>query len=250
MIGSFFNCYPAFGALGRSAVAALSGAKTQFYGIITASIVIFTLLFIVEIFQYLPTAVPAAIILDAAIALVEFGDIWFLWKIRAFFDLILLTIIFAFTLIFGSQVGVLLALSLSILLVVRHSTVPHVSVLGRLPGTSRYKDVRTYSNAEVTPGVLILRIEENLYFGNIQQLKSLLIRIEKSGFGDGIKQSDTFLSVPLSAVIIDASYIPKMDATLVFSFPHPSLFLLSSFFLTLPPPSSSPPFSLSLSLSL
>jgi len=213
--GSFFNCFPAFGALGRSQVAALSGAKTQLVGLITASIVMITLLFLVQIFYYLPKSIPAAIILDAAISLLDVGDLWFLWKIRAFFDLTLLAAIFTFTLLFGSQVGVLFALSGSILLVVRHSTIPHVSILGRMPGTTRFKDVRNFPQATVTPGVLIFRIEETLYFGNIQQVRAMLMQIEKIGFGEGLKQTEDFLSCPLGAVIIDAAYLPKMDATAV-----------------------------------
>uniref|UniRef100_A0A6U1U0C5 STAS domain-containing protein n=1 Tax=Vannella robusta TaxID=1487602 RepID=A0A6U1U0C5_9EUKA len=211
--GSFFNCFPAFGALGRSQVAALSGAKTQLVGFITAAIVMITLLFLVQIFYYLPKSIPAAIILDAAISLLDVADLWFLWKIRAFFDLALLASIFTFTLLFGSQVGVLFALSGSILLVVRHSTIPHVSILGRMPGTTRFKDVRNFPQASVTPGVLIIRIEETLYFGNIQQVRAMMMQIEKVGFGEGLKQTEDFLSCPLGAVIIDAAYLPKMDAT-------------------------------------
>lgn len=174
-----------------------------------------TLLFLVQIFYYLPNSIPAAIILDAAITLLDVGDLWFLWKIRAFFDLALLTTIFTFTLLFGSQVGVLLALSGSILLVVKHSTIPHASILGRMPGTNRFKDVRNFPQASVTPGVLIFRIEETLYFGNIQQVRAMLMQIEKIGFGEGLKQSEDFLSCPLGAVIFDAAYLPKMDATFV-----------------------------------
>lgn len=174
-----------------------------------------TLLFLVQIFYYLPKSIPAAIILDAAITLLDVGDLWFLWKIRAFFDLALLTTIFTFTLLFGSQVGVLLALSGSILLVVKHSTIPHVSILGRMPETNRFKDVRNFPQAAVTPGVLIFRIEETLYFGNIQQVRAMLMQIEKIGFGEGLKQSEDFLSCPLGAVIFDAAYLPKMDATFV-----------------------------------
>ena len=174
-----------------------------------------TLLFLVQIFYYLPTSIPAAIILDAAITLLDVGDLWFLWKIHAFFDLALLASIFTFTLLFGSQVGVLFALSGSILLVVRHSTIPHVSILGKMPGSNRFKDVKTFPDAKVTPGVLIFRIEETLYFGNIQQMRAMLMQIEKIGFGDGVPQSETFLSCPLGAVIIDAAYLPKMDATAI-----------------------------------
>jgi len=215
IIGSFFNCFPAFGALGRSQVAAMSGAKTQLVGMITAGIVMLTILFLVQIFYYLPTAIPAAIILDAAIALLDVGDLWFLWKIHAFFDLALLFAIFGFTLLLGSQVGVLFALSTSILLVVRHSTIPHVSVLGRMPDSDRYKDIDNFPQAAITPGVLVLRVEETLYFGNIQQMRAMLMQIEKVGFGDGLPSTEQFLSQPLHTVIIDASYLPKMDATAV-----------------------------------
>lgn len=119
LIGSFFQVYPTFGSLMRSAVADSYGAyttrsqtpvltphigaKTQFYQIVVSTIVLMAILFFGPLFFYLPKVVLASIIIVAATGLVELEDIVFLWKVRAFKSLALLAVTFFLTILFGVE---------------------------------------------------------------------------------------------------------------------------------------------------
>ena len=78
---------------------------------------------------------------------------------------------------------------------------PHVAVLGRLPGTRQFRDVRRFAHAVRTPGVLAVRVDGQFYFGNINFIKATLARLEAQE------------AAPLEAVILDASGVNRIDAS-------------------------------------
>eukprot|EP01121_Diplochlamys_sp_Union-15-3_P013768 TRINITY_DN4322_c0_g1_i1.p1 TRINITY_DN4322_c0_g1~~TRINITY_DN4322_c0_g1_i1.p1 ORF type:complete len:681 (+),score=115.53 TRINITY_DN4322_c0_g1_i1:89-2131(+) len=212
-IGSFFQTYPTFGSLSRSAVADNTGAQSPLHNFIASIFILFTILFLGKLFYYLPVVVMAAIIIVAACWLIEIDDLMFLWKIRAWKALIQLTITFWATIILGPELGIFISLGISIFLVIQHTSLPHIAILGKKDG--KFKDVRLHPDAEVIEGVVIIRIEEPLYFANIEQIKDMFSRIEKLG-SHKAHPSDVKENVPpLWAIVIHARYIPDMDSSAV-----------------------------------
>lgn len=202
LLGSFAGAYPATGGLSRTVVNAQAGATSGVAGLMTSLLVGLTLLFLTPIFYFLPKAVLAAIIVTAAISLVDVREARHLWTVKRS-DLVMMLVTFAGTLAFGIEAGILLGVSASLAAIVLKSTLPHVAVLGRLPGTRYFRNVDRFSEAVRTPGILAVRIDSQFYFGNVNFLKETMSRLEDCE------------SVPLEAVILDASGVNRIDASAV-----------------------------------
>ncbi|PKN56154.1 MAG: sodium-independent anion transporter [Deltaproteobacteria bacterium HGW-Deltaproteobacteria-14] len=193
--------YSVTGGFSRTAVNAQAGAKTGVAALVTASIIAVTALFLTPLFNYLPKAVLAAIIVTAVLGLIEVGEVRRLWRVKRS-DLVFLVVTFAATLGLGIQQGILIGVATSIGWLVIKTTRPHTAVLGRLPQTTYYRNVKNHPSAERTPGVLALRMDARLYFGNVAHLKRILTSELGADAADGCK-----------AVVVDASSINDLDSS-------------------------------------
>ncbi|KAJ3271060.1 Solute carrier 26 [Terramyces sp. JEL0728] len=192
IISSFFGGFPGYGSLGRSAVNDAAGAKTQLAGLITGVVVFLTAIVLLPLFQYLPKAVCSSIIVVAALRLIELEDIYFIVQLHAWRDLGLLMLTFFSTVFLSIEVGTLLSVGVSLMLVVKHTTTTRLVLLGQTsiidPETGQFKtkfknlkEDGTGSHIERIEGGIIVRFEEGLFFGNVGQLKERLKRIEVHG---------------------------------------------------------------------
>jgi high affinity sulfate transporter 1 len=216
IIGSFFRTFPAFGSMTRSAVADMAGAKSQLYNIIVAFGVLGTILFLGPLFYYLPKPALCGILIVAAFNIFELTDVHLLWTMRAYKALMLLTLTFVSTIVLGIELGLLVGLGISVFIIVKNSAFPHIALLGRIPNTETYRDIAFHSEALTIPGIIIMRIDEALYFANIGQIKEMLSRIERLGshLSHPTDNAKSGLA-PLSAVIIDAQNIYGIDPSAV-----------------------------------
>jgi MFS superfamily sulfate permease-like transporter len=158
VFGSMFGIFPASGSLPRSSLNDRSGAKSQLASLVTSCIVLLTILLLLPAFRYLPSAVMAAIVgklrilfallfffssfvalifwacrfpqkldlVKAAIGLWEFEELIFLWKIRSWRDLALSILTFVLTLVLGVEGGITISVIVSILFIIRHTSMPHI----------------------------------------------------------------------------------------------------------------------------
>jgi MFS superfamily sulfate permease-like transporter len=93
-----------------------------------------------------------------------------------------MTLTLVFSIVWDIEVGVVVSLIISLLLVVHRSSKARMTILGRIPGTDRWKPINENPEAEENvPGALIVRIRENLDFANTAQLKERLRRLELYG---------------------------------------------------------------------
>ncbi len=168
--GSMISAYPVTGGFSRTAVNAQAGARTGLASLVTAGVVILTLLFLTPLFTFLPKAVLAAIIMTAVFGLVDFAEARHLWKVSRP-DLALMGLTFVATLLVGIEQGILVGVASSLLWFVWRTSQPHVAVLGQLPGTTVYRNVDRYPEAETTAGVVAIRVDAALYFANTAFLK-------------------------------------------------------------------------------
>ena len=172
--GSFFQSFPVTGGFSRTAVNDQSGAKTQMSAIISAGLIILTLLFLTPLFYHLPKAILASIILVAVIGLIDLKEMKNLWRSNRR-DLILLFITFLTTLFIGIQEGIGIGVLLSLFMVLYETSYPHYAVLGRLPNSSTYRNIKRYEDAAEIAGVLIIRFDAKLFFGNTSIFHSILL---------------------------------------------------------------------------
>ncbi|OWM70101.1 sulfate transporter 4.1, chloroplastic-like isoform X4 [Punica granatum] len=175
--GAFFSAYPTTGSFSRSAVNHESGAKTGVSGIVTGIIMGCALLFMTPLFEYIPLCALAAIVISAVIGLVDYDEAIFLWRVDKK-DFLLWTITFVATLFLGIEIGVLIGVGVSLAFVIHESANPHIAVLGRLPGTTVYRNKEQYPDAYTYNGIVIVRIDAPIYFANISYIKDRLREYE------------------------------------------------------------------------
>jgi MFS superfamily sulfate permease-like transporter len=149
-IGSFFHTYPAFGSLTRSAVGDFLGARSQLFSFISAAIVLVTILALGPIVYYLPRVTMSAIIMIAAYSLIELHDLLFLWKLKAWKEISLLVSTFLITFTLGVDLGIFIGIGISLMLVIAHTSVPHITILGK-DSSGSWVDASRDSRADIDP---------------------------------------------------------------------------------------------------
>ncbi|KAI8090320.1 sulfate transporter family-domain-containing protein [Gilbertella persicaria] len=213
-----FQGIPAFGSVSRSKINDKAGARTQMACLITGMIAILAILFLLPYFYYLPKAVLSSIIFVAVLSLLSElpEDLHFIFKIGAWKDLALLLITFFATIIISLEFGTLLAVTLSLLMTIRETSYPRISIMGRVKGSvNKFKPIQNDSlEIEHLQDVLIVRIEEALFFANTGQLKDRLRRLEM--FGDmSIHPSERPRRSESLYTIFDVGSMPSIDASAI-----------------------------------
>ncbi len=164
--GAFFQAFPTTGGFSRTAVNDQAGAKTGMAAVISASLIILTLLFLTPLFYYLPKAILASVIMVAVFGLIDIDEAKHLWKTdRA--DFLMFIAAFVGTLFVGIEEGIIIGVSLSLGMIIFRTTRPHMAVLGKMAGTNIYKNIERFKNAEKRSDVLVVRFDARLYFANI-----------------------------------------------------------------------------------
>jgi SulP family sulfate permease len=194
------HSYPVSGSFSRTAVNADSGARTQMAGIISAGVVALTLVVLTPFFRPLPNAVLASVVIMAVAGLVDVREARRLWRVKRS-DFWLLAMAFASTLIFGVQLGLGLSVVASLAVVLRQTTRPHIAVLGRIPGTTQFRNVDRSPAAETTDGVVVVRVDAPLYFANLDYLREKLVKVEEEQDGG------------LRVLVLDASSVTELDSS-------------------------------------
>ena len=152
--GAFFQALPASGSNSRSAVNFVSGAQTQMSSIISTIFMGLVLLYFNELFYYLPKAILASIILLAVTGLFSYKEIRQLWDTyRPDFWVAIIT--FFSTLLLGVMDGIIVGMLFAIVTVLYKNARPHIALLGQLPNTQTYRNVKRFSNVITIPNCLI-----------------------------------------------------------------------------------------------
>jgi len=167
-----FNGYPVTGSFSRSAVNNDAGAKSGISGIVTATMVMITLLFLTSVFEYMPLATLAAIVISGVLGLMDYEEAFYLWRVNKF-DWLVWTVSCCGTMFLGVEIGLMIAVGLSLLLVLYESAYPHTAVLGRLPGSTVYRNVKQYPKAELYDAIVLCRIDAPIYFANTQYIREV-----------------------------------------------------------------------------
>ncbi|MDP3312063.1 SulP family inorganic anion transporter [Lutibacter sp.] len=201
MVGSFFQTFPGTGGLSRSAVNNQIGAKTPLASIISAVVVGFSLLFLTPVFYYLPEAVLAAIIVVAVFGLLDFTVPKQLLKYSKK-ELFILNITLITTATVGIKEGILIGVILSLGMLIYSSTKPHIAILGRIPKTHFYRNLKRFEGLlEINSAILIIRFDAELYFANVQFFK------------DKLEEYVSEKGEELKLIIIDGESINSIDSS-------------------------------------
>ncbi|KAL6208647.1 hypothetical protein ACLB2K_019594 [Fragaria x ananassa] len=173
--GSSTSCYLTTGPFSRSAVNYNAGCKTAVSNIVMAIAVMFTLLFLTPLFHYTPLVVLSAIIISAMLGLIKYEEAIHLWKVDKFDFVVCMSAYIG--VVFGSvEIGLVLAVALSIMRVLLFVARPKTFMLGNVPDSLAYRSMEQYTNASNIPGILILEIDAPIYFANSNYLRERIAR--------------------------------------------------------------------------
>ena len=192
-------------SLSRSAVADSSGVKTQLSSIVLFCLLVVTMLFLMPLFHDLPEAVLGAIVIAAVAHLV---DVRALRSLRHAdpTDFVLAILCFAGVLVFGLLIGLAIAVVVSMLALVYRAYRPTSAVLGRAPGAVdderlRYRGIEDHPDAETFPGLVILRIDGELFFANARW------------FQETVRSLVRDQTPPVRELLLHVGAVPRMDTT-------------------------------------
>ena len=200
LAASISQGFPVSASFSRSAVHAEAGSTSPYSLLVVAAWMLLTLVFLTEYLYFLPKATLAAIVITAVLGLVDFALVKHLWKAKVS-DMWLLIATFFATLLVGIVEGILIGVLASLALFIFRSTRPHTAILGRLGNTTDFRNVTNYPEAVTYPGIIIIRIDAQFYFGNVTFLKTKLRDLEKHSL------------TPLKAIIIEACSINQLDSS-------------------------------------
>jgi SulP family sulfate permease len=160
--------FPISSSASRTAVPAMLGSRTQLVSLVGSAFVVATLLFLRPLLGHIPQAALAAVIVAAAIAIIDVAAFRSLWRISRT-ELALAVASMLGVVVLGVLTGILLAIALSIAVALRRMAKPHDAVLGDLPGLEGWVDTDEFPAARVVDGLLVFRFDAPLFFLNIDR---------------------------------------------------------------------------------
>jgi high affinity sulfate transporter 1 len=171
LAGSVFQIMPAGGGTSQTAVNRGAGAQSQVSGLVTAAVVVATLLVLAPLFGLMPQPVLAAVVVVASIGLVSPPEFRAILKVRTMeFRWALIAMIGVMVL--GTLKGILVAVIVSLFALIIHASRRPVHVLGRKPGTTSFFRPLSaeHPGDETFPGLLLVKIEGSVHFANASRI--------------------------------------------------------------------------------
>ncbi len=164
LAAGFFQGFSVSTSGSRTAVAEQSGSKSQLTGLVGAGVVAILLLFLNGLLADLPQTALAAVVITAALSLMDFAALARYWRVRR--TAFILSVVASLGVIFfGVLEGILIAIVLSIFLFFRRNWWPHGAVLGRA-SDGTWHDVTADIEVTEEPGIVVYRWEAPLFFAN------------------------------------------------------------------------------------
>ena len=188
------------GGMSGTAANDAAGARTQLSTITASLSVALTLAFLLPLIRNLPEAVLGAIVVHAVAHLADVGTLKYYAKLRSGSIWGALIALFG-VLQMGILKGLIFAVGLTLIALMRKLSVPQHSVLGRIPGTGNFADVERNPETEQVPGLLIFRPNGMLFFANANHVRNELRKEVKKASKD------------LRAVVLNLETCPGMDVT-------------------------------------
>ncbi len=201
-LGGIFRGIPVSGSFSRTAINEQAGAKSPLTNAVVGLVVFVSLFILTPLFYYIPIAALSAIIIIAAISLIDIDEVRYLFRTKER-DGYIAIFTFVTTLLVGIQEGILLGVGASLIAVMMRASRPHVAVLGHLKGSRNFRDVERFPDANQIEDLLILRVDASFSFNNAEYFKEFILKKSEKE------------NRPVKAVIIDGISINDLDTTAI-----------------------------------
>jgi high affinity sulfate transporter 1 len=196
----FFQGFPISSSSSRTPVAEAAGARTQLTCVVGALAIALLLLAAPNLLQHLPNAALAAVVIAAAIGLIEVTDLKRIYRIQQW-EFWLSIICFVGVAVLGVIPGIGLAIVIAIAEFLWDGWRPHSAILGRAHGVKGYHDITRYADARQIPGLVLFRWDAPLFFANAEFFNERVM--------DAVAKSPT----PVRWLVVAAEPVTSVDVT-------------------------------------
>lgn len=166
--------FPVSSSASRTAVPASLGSRTQVVSLVAAVLVVATLLFLGPLLAQVPRAALAAVIVAAAVAIIDVPGYRALWRVSRPEALLAVAAALG-VIVLDVLSGVLIAVLLSILVALGRMARPHDAVLGDRPELDGWVEVEAHPGARIEPGLLVYRFDAPLFFLNSDRFRTRVL---------------------------------------------------------------------------
>src|SRR4051812_26918250 len=195
-----FGGFLVVGSLSKTSVAIAADARSQVANLVAAVFCLLTLIFLTPLFRNMPEPTLAAIVIAAMLHLTKPHYLRELF-VRSRWSFMNAVIVIGAELTLGVMHGIALGVVLSLLVLIYVTSHPQGAVLGQLPGTEAYRDVRRHPEAGTFPGLLIWRVGGDLFFASVGQMEG------------GLRSSLAEIRPPIKHVLLDMSSVNFIDVS-------------------------------------
>ena len=200
ILSGLFGGFLVVGSLSKTSVAIAADARSQFANLVAAVFCLLTLIFLTPLFRNMPEPTLAAIVIAAMLHLTKPHYLRELF-VRSRWSFMNAVIVIGAELTLGVLHGIALGVVLSLLELIYVTSHPQGAVLGQLPGTEAYRDVRRHPEAGTFPGLLIWRVGGDLFFASVGQMEA------------GLRSSLAEIRPPIKHVLLDMSSVNFIDVS-------------------------------------
>ena len=200
LAAAFFQGFPISSSSSRTPVAEAAGARTQLTGVVGALAIALILVLAPELLQHLPHTALAAVVIAAAIGLVEVSDLRRICRIQRW-EFWLSMACFAGVAVFGAIPGIGFAIVIAVIEFLWDGWRPHSAVLGRVERVKGYHDITRYPEAHLIPGLVLFRWDAPLFFANAELFHKRVV--------DAVASSPT----PVRWLVVAAEPVTSIDVT-------------------------------------
>ena len=177
LAGGLFQSFAVAGGFSRTAINVDSGAKTPLASLVTVLVMVAALIAFSNALAPLPYALLGATIMASILGLIDIATFKSAWQ-RDRLDAASFAAAFVGVLIFGLNTGLVIGLMVSFASLIWQSSQPHVAIVGQLAGTGHFRNINRH-DVMTFPNLLMLRIDESLFFGNSESVHRRVLQATK-----------------------------------------------------------------------
>jgi high affinity sulfate transporter 1 len=197
-----FQGFPVSSSGSRTAIGDSLGSRSQLFSLVAGAVVLIVLLFLRPLLALFPTAALGAIVIYAALRLIEVPEFRRLRRFkRSEFRLALFTMLGV--LATDILIGVALAVALSAVDLLARLMRPHDAVLGSAPNLAGLHDVKDWPGATTVPGLVLYRYDAPLCFANAENFRRRALEAVAAE------------QAPVEWFVLNAEAIVEIDSTAV-----------------------------------
>lgn len=195
-----FSGFPVTISDSRTAVNLSVGGRSQMSGLVAALTLTAMLLFMQGAIRLLPIPALGAILVAAALSLLDVAGLRAIWRVSRM-EFIFALIGMAGPISLGVLNGVVIAVAATLLYVLLKEMRPRDALLGRVPGRKGFYKLHRARNAEPIPGLAVCVVQGSLLFFNVDYVRARLLEVAKA------------LPANTRWFVLDASAVAQVDST-------------------------------------